>query len=489
MIRALVFIVIVFAAALGFAWLADRPGTVDIVWLGYEIRLSVMTATIAVLAIFFLLLIAWNLAAAVLHSPAAATHYIRGRRNRKGYSALSRSILALTAGDAARGAHLGQEAARYLKNEPAAAVLIAQAAQASGNRAKAEAHYAALLENKQTQPVALHGLFVGAEQHGDGKAARAYAQQAFDLAPHLTWAAEAHIGYQALDGDWEGALETLEKNVANKVIDRQAFLRQRAALLTARAQELEESDPERALVLATEADRLAPDLVPAAVLAARLSAKRGEVRKATKILETAWKALPHPDLAEAYTHARAGDSALDRLKRAETLAKLRPNHPQGALTLTRAHLDMRDFARARAALEPLTHGAPTQTVCMMMAELEDAETGDEGRMREWLARAVRATEDPAWIADGIVSRVWAPVSPVTGRIDAFEWRTPASLSPGGLLIEHHHPPAAKPAAGAVVAPTHDAASQQALVAAGDAAPGTGHTVAKLPSHGERPTLT
>ena len=59
-----------------------------------------------------------------------------------------------------------------------------------------------------------------------------------------------------------------------------------------------------------------------------------------------------------------------------------------------------------------------------MAEIEEAEHGRGGRVREWLARAVRAPRDPAWTADGLVSDDWLPVSPVTGRIDAFEWKMP-----------------------------------------------------------------
>lgn len=59
-----------------------------------------------------------------------------------------------------------------------------------------------------------------------------------------------------------------------------------------------------------------------------------------------------------------------------------------------------------------------------MADVEEAENGTTGRLREWLSRAVRAPRDPAWTADGVVSDVWLPVSPVTGRLDAFEWRTP-----------------------------------------------------------------
>ena len=47
-----------------------------------------------------------------------------------------------------------------------------------------------------------------------------------------------------------------------------------------------------------------------------------------------------------------------------------------------------------------------------MAELERAERNDEGRAREWLARAVNAAPDPAWTADGYVSDRWLPASPV-----------------------------------------------------------------------------
>jgi HemY protein len=60
----------------------------------------------------------------------------------------------------------------------------------------------------------------------------------------------------------------------------------------------------------------------------------------------------------------------------------------------------------------------------MMAELERAERNDEGRAREWMARALHAAPDPQWTADGYVSDRWLPVSPVTGRLDAFEWRVP-----------------------------------------------------------------
>jgi len=106
-----------------------------------------------------------------------------------------------------------------------------------------------------------------------------------------------------------------------------------------------------------------------------------------------------------------------------------------ARSVARAAIDAREFALARAALAPLAV-EPTRRVALLMAELEQQDTGDVGRARQWMARAVHAGRDPAWTADGLVSPKWLPVSPATGRLDAFEWRVPlADLAPPGRVIE------------------------------------------------------
>jgi HemY protein len=59
-----------------------------------------------------------------------------------------------------------------------------------------------------------------------------------------------------------------------------------------------------------------------------------------------------------------------------------------------------------------------------MARIEGEQFGNAGRVREWLARATNAPRDPAWTADGIVAERWAAISPVTGTLDAFQWKVP-----------------------------------------------------------------
>jgi HemY protein len=165
-------------------------------------------------------------------------------------------------------------------------------------------------------------------------------------------------------------------------------------------------------------------------MAGRLLADRGDLRKASKIIEAAWKACPHPDLAHVYLHLRPGDAAQDRLKRAQNLARLSSWHPEARLAVARAAMEARDFALARQTIEPNLEGRPDVRTCLLMAELERAEHGTNARAREWLARAAHAPRGPAWIADGLVSDRWSPISPVSGRLDAFTWGHPPELISG-----------------------------------------------------------
>jgi HemY protein len=262
------------------------------------------------------------------------------------------------------------------------------------------------------------------------------AEEALKLSPSSTWASHAVLGFRCSRGDWDGALKILDHDHESGLIDKATYRRRRGVLLTARALELEKVDRDLARESAMEAVKLAPTLVPAAALAAKFESEAHQVRRAMKLVEAAWLAHPHPDLADAYSHVRLGDSARQRLVRVETLASKTPGHIEGALAVARAAIDASEFSRAREALQPFV-ADPTQRVAMLMAEIERTEHGDSGKARTWTLRAVRARHDPAWTADGYASDRWRPVSPVTGRLDAFQWQTPVASLPSdkGATIE------------------------------------------------------
>lgn len=475
MIRILVYFAVVFAVAIGAAWLADRPGTVSIDWQGWRLDTSVMVAAVALLALLAATLVVWAFLRGLFRAPLVFRRYLGRRREDKGHIALSRGLVAVGAGDARLARRYMTEARRLLPRDPATRFLEAQTAQLTGDSPAARAAFEAMLDDPETRALGLHGLYVEAVRAGEPAAAFHYAEEAVAIAPGLPWAGRARFEHAAAVRDWEGAIAILDKNAHNGLVDKPTAKRMKAVLLTARALELEAAAPERARALALEAHGLAGDLVPAAGVAGRLLARLNDPRRATKVIEATWRRAPHPELAEAYVLIRPGETGRDRLKRMRGLAALKPGDVEGRLAVARAAIDAREFEAARSELRAVFAERPSQRACLLMADLEEAEHGDRGRVREWLSRAVRAPRDPVWTADGVASEHWAPVSPASGRLDAFEWKVPIEAigSTAGPLIDEAlfappepAPPEPEPPlfAAAVAVPVAPAAAASAMSA-------------------------
>ncbi|WP_338830021.1 heme biosynthesis protein HemY [Bradyrhizobium sp. 27S5] len=434
MIRIILFLLLIALAAAGAAWMADQPGDLVMSWGGFRLTSK------QPMYLLGLVIVAAMVAGVILRGLwKVPGHIRRGRRERRharGRHAITQGLLAIGHGDSAGARAHAEVARRHAAGDPLALLLHAQSAQLDGDRDGAQRAFRAMAERPDTRLLGLRGLFIEAQRADDPVAAVMIAEEALKMSPSSSWASHAVLGFCCAKGDWAGALSIIDNNQTAGLIDKATYRRQRGVLLTARALEFETVDRDLSRSSAMEAVKLAPTLIPAAVLSAKFESEAHQVRRAMRIVETAWLAQPHPDLADAYSHVRLGDAARQRLVRVETLAAKTPGHIEGALAIARAAIDASEFAKARAALEPFI-AAPTQRVALLMAEIERTEHGDSGRARAWTLRAVRALHDPVWTADGYVSDRWRPVSPVTGRLDAFQWQTPVAALPSdkGHAIE------------------------------------------------------
>jgi HemY protein len=426
--RIILFLVMVALAAAGGAWMADQSGDVALSWGGWRIETSLPVFALALGVTVVAAMLVWTVLSALWRTPERIRRGRRERRHARGRHAITHGLLAIGHGDSVSARRHADVARRHAAHDPLALLLHAQSAQLEGDREGARAAFRAMAEREDTRLLGLRGLFIEAQRADDPVSAVMIAEEALKLAPAATWASQAVLGLRCAKGDWSGALAILDNNLASGLIDKSTWRRQRGVLLTARALELETVDRDLSRDSVMEAIKLAPTLVPAAVLASKYQSEAHQVRRSMRIVEAAWLAHPHPDLADAYAHVKLGDSARQRLVRVETLAAKAPGHLESALALARAAIDASEFARAREALAPFV-AAPTQRVALLMAEIERTEQGDSGRARAWTLRAVRARHDPVWTADGYVSDRWRPVSPVSGRLDAFQWQTPVAALP------------------------------------------------------------
>jgi HemY protein len=145
------------------------------------------------------------------------------------------------------------------------------------------------------------------------------------------------------------------------------------------------------------------------------------------LLSQAWRTTQHPEIALIYAHAKTGESTRDRLARVKTLVASCPSSLEGDIAVAVAAIEAKEWSAARLALEPHLANTPPARVCRLMARIEAGQNRDAGRAREWLAKAARGAPDPTWVApDGAVSTEWQPLSPKSGALGVFEWKTPAT---------------------------------------------------------------
>ena len=407
-------------------WLAEQPGEVRIDWTGWRIETSAAILALLVLALAWVLAVLRGIWLWMRRAPGQFVEARRERRREEGYEALGRGLAAVAAGDANEARRLARKASNLLDEPPLTRLLSAQAAQLGGDEPEAERQFEAMREDPATEFIGLRGLLAKALRDGDRERALALAERALELKPGVPWLLKQTFSLQAEAGKWRAAMVTLADAAGRGAITKETARRARTAMLTARAEET--GDAGEAKHLLTEANDLAPGFAPAAVGLAHHHVTAGAQRKAIKVLERAWSAAPHPEIARAWIALKADANALDRLRWLQRLTQTHADHMESRLALAEASLDAQLWGEARRLLQDLS-SQPTPRVVRLMARVEREERNDVEAARAWLERQPSAESDPAWVCNacGAQSTGWTARCGNCNAFDSLEWKPPPRI--------------------------------------------------------------
>jgi HemY protein len=434
---ALAIIVAVVAASVFFA---DHPGHVEIDWEGRQIggSFGLLVGAAAVLALLAALLAL--LGAALLRIPGNFRRRRAARRQRDGEAATTRGLVALAAGQPAEAQRDARRAAALLGPTPITLLLAAEAAQQQGDAATARAAYMTMLERPDIEFLALRGLIGQAIRAGDDAAALRLAERAWRLRPDAGWLGEHLLLLQARTGDWDAVRSTLAGAARRSYGGQAARMRHHQGVAydeLSRAAE-QRGEMRRAAAYAAKAQAQAPDLAAIAAHHARLLLGLGRRRAAGKAIERAWRSAPHPDLARLYLDAQQEAEPLTRATALQRLAARNPEAAESRLAIAEAALAAQLWGEARRHLTLAVAAAPppgpSRRLCLLMARLEESETGDAIAARNWLDRAIGAPPDPCYACAqcGHERMEWLALCPDCGGFDTLAWQT-AAPKPRSLL--------------------------------------------------------
>jgi HemY protein len=436
LLKILVFVALIGLLTLGAGMLMETAGGVQITVAGTEYTLSTLQSVIALgvllVALWVLLKLASLLVATLRFlngDETALSRYFDKGRERKGYQALADGLMALASGEGRQALAKAARAERYLQKPELTDLLTAQAAEMAGDTRKAADTYKRLLTNNETRFVGVRGIMKQKLSEGDTDTARQLAEKALALRPKHEEVQDTLLKLQAQAEDWAGARKTLSTKLKTGTLPRDVYKRRDAVLALSSSRDLlADGATVEQQESAIEANRLSPDLVPAAAMAARAHIARDKKRAATKVLRKAWDVTPHPDLAHAFAEIEPEETAAQRVKRFGVLLKVHPEHTETRLVASELHIVAEDFPEARRALGDLVEKAPDARVFTLMAAIERGEGASDAVVQGWLARALQAPRGPQWVCDNCnhTHAEWAPVCSHCSSFDTLSWKTPES---------------------------------------------------------------
>lgn len=447
LIKIIVFVAAVAALAWGAGYLLESQGGIQVTAMGTEYSFGPLQSVIAIVALVigvWLLLKILSLLVATWHflngDETALSRYFDRNREKKGFQALSDGLMALASGEGRVALAKAQKADKYLNKPELTNLLTAQAAEMAGDRRKAEETYRKLVENEATRFVGVRGIMKQKLAEGDTETALKLAEKAFALKPKHSETGDVLLQLQAEKEDWSGARKTLSAKLKNGHLPRDVHKRRDAVLALSEARDIfDEGSDIEARETAIEANRLSPDLIPAAVMAAQGYIEQKKPRYAARVLTKAWSVQPHPDLAAAFAAIEPDEKPAARIKRFAALTKSQPDHPETKMLKAELHIADEDFPAARRALGDLNETEPTARSVTLMAAIERGEGASDTIVKGWLARALTVSRGPQWICDNCqhIHADWKPICSNCKSFDTLAWKEPPMSEvamPGGVQM-------------------------------------------------------
>ncbi len=435
LVKILLFILAVTGLTYGAGELMNVSGGAVITVAGIEFTLTALELALGFIVIVGLVWLGLRLIGLLVAvfrflngDETAISRYFTRNRERRGFEALAEGMMALASGEGQLALAKAAKAERYLEKPELTTILTAQAAEMAGDTKTAEATYKRLLIDDRTRFVGIRGIMKQKLSEGDTETAMKLAEKALALKPRHEETQDVLLRLQAGNADWAGARQTLGAKLKAGLLPRDVHRRRDAVLALSEARAvIDDGSSIQAREAAIEANRLSPDLIPAAVMAARSYIVDGNTRYAGRVLTKAWAAQPHPDLAAAYAEIAPDETPKARLKRFRTLTKINPDDPETRMLLAELNIAAEDFPEARRALGDLIETDPTARSLTIMAAIERGQGADDAVVRGWLTKALTASRGPQWLCENChsIHQGWAPVCANCGSFDTLAWKRAA----------------------------------------------------------------
>ena len=346
----------------------------------------------------------------------------------KGYNAFVSGMIALANKDYKRAILESKKISNHLDDNPSLALLLkSEIFKVEKKYDELSVVYEDMSKNKHTENLGYRGMMEQYLRAQDYHHAFIYGERLFNNNPFIEKIYDTLVSIIAKTNNWQQLLIISDRAFSKKIIDKKVYEENKSIGFFEIAKIKQLSEIEESLKYMQKAIKLRKNFPPYIKLYINLLIQNKNYNLAKKSIKKAWNELPHAEYKESIL-SLAAHLEIEMLELVEYIAGTSYKNEESIILMVEAFVESKKWDDARNQIKDLLDVRPKKEVCLLMAKIEEGDSGDVQKINAWTQRAKDGAANNIWICtiSKKSQQTWSSVSEA-GYFNSLEWRQPIML--------------------------------------------------------------
>ena len=346
----------------------------------------------------------------------------------KGYNAFVSGLIALANKDYKRAILESKKISNHLDDNPSLALLLkSEIFKVEKKYDELSVVYEDMSKNKHTENLGYRGMMEQYLRAQDYHHAFIYGERLFNNNPFIEKIYDTLVSIIAKTNNWQQLLIISDRAFSKKIIDKKVYEENKSIGFFEIAKIKQLSEIEESLKYMQKALKFRKNFPPYIKLYINLLIQNKNYNLAKKSIKKAWNELPHAEYKESML-SLAAHLEIEMSELVKYIAGASYKNEESIILMVEAFVESKKWDDARNQIKDLLDVRPKKEVCLLMAKIEEGDSGDVQKINAWTQRAKDGAANNIWICtiSKKSQQTWSSVSEA-GYFNSLEWRQPIML--------------------------------------------------------------
>ena len=346
----------------------------------------------------------------------------------KGYNAFVSGIIALANKDYKRAILESKKISNHLDDNPSLVLLLkSEIFKVEKKYDELSVVYENMSKNKHTENLGYRGMMEQYLRAQDYHHAFIYGERLFNNNPFIEKIYDTLVSIIAKTNNWQQLLIISDRAFSKKIIDKKIYEENKSIGFFEIAKIKQLSEIEESLKYMQKALKFRKNFPPYIKLYINLLIQNKNYNLAKKSIKKAWNELPHAEYKESMLSLVA-HLEIEMSELVKYIAGASYKNEESIILMVETFVESKKWDDARNQIKDLLDVRPKKEVCLLMAKIEEGDSGDVQKINAWTQRAKDGAANNIWICtiSKKSQQTWSSVSEA-GYFNSLEWRQPIML--------------------------------------------------------------